>query len=92
MAKILERLRRDSLPYDLEVKFLNIDPLSHYAKRLNRMSHRKNESTPDLSMSTKEKERQAIAYSKQAPWCSQFEGPVVVDDERYARIDCSILA
>lgn len=85
---------------DLALNFLEIDhPLSPYMHTIPKMSHVSSESSKQESgMTREEKEEQTIEYSKQAPWCLQYEGPMKNSTGKqnasisnmYPRLDCSV--
>ena len=59
---------------DLAMNFLEIGlPLSPYIHKIPKMSH-VSEKRKESRMTREEQEEQAIGYSKNAPWCLQFEG------------------
>lgn len=76
---------------DLALNFLDVGhPLSPYIKHISSFSHKTN-SKKAIHLSQEEKEEQAIEYSKQAPWCLQYEGERHISSG-YPRLDCGILA
>ncbi len=82
---------------DLALNFLEIGyPLSPYIQKISKRSHVTNK-TEVPRLTRKEKEEQAIEYSKQAPWCLQFEGGKINEQNttalyNYPKLDCGLLA
>jgi len=93
---------------DLALNFLGIGrPLSPYMERVRKKSHIKSghpknsrPGTPNTPTKD-EKEQQAIEYSRQAPWCLQYEGKTNKNDTageeyneyyEYPKLDCGLLA
>ena len=77
---------------DLALNFLQIGfPLSSYTKETSHRSHITND-TKVLRMTREEMEEQAIEYSKQSPWCLQFEGSSTNTTQDYPKLDCGLLA
>eukprot|EP00531_Pseudo-nitzschia_arenysensis_P015452 CAMPEP_0116146234 /NCGR_PEP_ID=MMETSP0329-20121206/17054_1 /TAXON_ID=697910 /ORGANISM="Pseudo-nitzschia arenysensis, Strain B593" /LENGTH=353 /DNA_ID=CAMNT_0003641965 /DNA_START=320 /DNA_END=1381 /DNA_ORIENTATION=+ len=77
---------------DLALNFLEIGfPLSSYTKETSHQSHiTKDTKVP--RMTREEIEEQAIEYSKQSPWCLQFEGSSTNTTQDYPKLDCGLLA
>ena len=60
---------------DLALNFLRIDhSLSPYMQKIPKHSHVSETSKQKSGMTQEAKEEQSIEYSKQAPWCLQYEG------------------
>jgi hypothetical protein len=74
---------------DLAQNFLEINrPLSPYLSRISKQSHFSEYAKPKLTQ--KEREEQATEYSRQAPWCLQYEGES--GEYEFGRLDCGIEA
>ena len=87
---------------DMALNFLDLGtPLSPYMEMINTQSHLNTThlNTTDLNTTVQiEQNRaehilQAIEYSKQAPWCLQYEGKDIgINSDLYPKLDCGILA
>jgi hypothetical protein len=81
---------------DLALNFLEIGlSLSPYMKRIPKQSHLPKREKTDLVLTREEMERQSIEYSRQAPWCLQYEGNKNKEKKttyEYSRLDCGVLA
>mmetsp|Transcript_43955 Transcript_43955/g.49644 ORF Transcript_43955/g.49644 Transcript_43955/m.49644 type:complete len:175 (-) Transcript_43955:152-676(-) len=76
---------------DMALNFLDIGtPLSPYIEKMSKHSHLNNNSKVQ---NREEQVLQAIEYSKQAPWCLQYEGKDIgINSDLYPKLDCGILA
>ncbi len=83
---------------DLALNFLKIGhSLSPYMQHIPKRSH-VSETSKESEMTREEKEEQSIEYSRQAPWCLQYEGAMndstgkqnTSISEKYPRLDCGL--
>lgn len=89
---------------DLALNFLGLGTrLSPYMKTTSKQSHLGSQKTAARERTRAENTRQAIEYSKQAPWCIQYEGTDTNGNgngttryyghsNQYPKIDCGISA
>ena len=84
---------------DLALNFLGIDhSLSPYMQNIPKHSHVSEISKKESGMTQEAKEEQSIEYSKQAPWCLQYEGTMNDSSgkqnasitEKYPKLDCGL--
>jgi len=80
---------------DLALNFLELGlPLSPYIDKTPKQSHLSEKAKKGVVLTREEMERQAIEYSRQAPWCLQYEGNKSNEKKayEYPMLDCGILA